>query len=153
MTVVASWDVQKAIVKCLRETSGIVSALSGVSDQYSIYDAVPVGAAFPYIVVGEGAEEDASAFGETDSAVMANVEVWTADGELTSSSGAEGYKQGMAIAELVATALYADNALTISGRTVTVLRRESVERKRFLPENGQPACRVVIPTFLILVEG
>ena len=149
----ASLDVQTALVGALRGNSGITTALGGVTPRFSIFDAVPENFSGDYIVVGEGEEEDASTFGENGMALRIAVEIWTTDNEAdTSDSGAVGYKTGLEIADLVTQMLY-DTGLSVSGKSVVVIRLDELERRRIPADQSGPAMRAVVPKFLLLVEG
>jgi hypothetical protein len=147
MSNIGSLDLQTAIVAALKNDATVAAI---VSDR--VYDSVPQGALFPYIVVGEGVEEDSDYFGEVGHAIRARVECWTQDGESTTAgTGAAGYKVGFQMADAVKAVLFGTSfESSISGSDVIVLRCDSVERKRFLDQ--PPYLRVVAPSFIVLVE-
>jgi hypothetical protein len=71
----ASWALQQAVFATLVMNGDVHDS---VGDR--VYDAVPRGAAFPYLVVGEGAESDASAAGGTGREHTLEIHAWSRAG-------------------------------------------------------------------------
>jgi len=147
----ASWATQVGIVAALRAASAVTSLLAQGSDagQSSIVDEVIEGQLYPYIVVGEGSEEEELTFGQGGHVVRPEIFIYTQDGSSTSATtGAAGYKQGLAIADAVATVIEGDG-LTVSGHDVTMVLQEPWTKERL----DDPAnVRVVMPKFEIHLE-
>lgn len=148
-----AWNFQQALVTALRAKSTLTTLLaslrSGSSDT-GIYDAVPEGSVFPYIVVGEGTETDATTFGADGLEIQADVEIWSADGETSSATtGAIGYKQGQSIKTIVRDMLLNDT-ITATGCTVTVLSVDTPIKQR--DDDQAPATRVIVLQARVLLE-
>ncbi len=144
MTALGAWPVQTALVAALRGNPAIAAAVSGV------FDSVPENVAFPFIVVGEGTETDASSFAQRGHEVHPEIQIWTYDGEAAAPSvGAAGYKVGLGIAELIVD-LIETNGLTVDGHDSTVLFLEELDRQR--PSPDDPSLRLVSPKLKILLE-
>jgi hypothetical protein len=103
----ASWALQQAIFATLASSSAVTDA---VGDR--IYDAVPRGSAFPYIVIGDDHETDWSTATEPGSAHALTIHIW---------SRAQGRRETRLAAEAVADALNGA-ALAIDGHTLIDLR-------------------------------
>jgi len=71
----ASWALQQAVFAALSADSG-VQAVAGER----IFDAVPRGAAFPYIVVGEATEKQTGATGGDLSEHALAIHIWSRGG-------------------------------------------------------------------------
>lgn len=154
MSAIGSWDLQKGIVTLLRSSGTVTALLNGEATTLGIYDEVPQGTAFPYVVVGEGTETESPYFGQDAHEMVAHVECWTQDGEtVASNSGATGYKQALAIADAVVDAIMA-GTLSVDHYDAVVLRVEEVEKQRVAPTpDAVPNLRCVIPKFAILLES
>jgi hypothetical protein len=131
-----SWPLQVGLVAMIRASGAIMAIVSDV------YDAVPENAAFPFVVVGEGEETDASSFGQVAHDLTPDIQVWDRDGEMVASnSGSAGFRRAESVAELIAGLLDADT-LTVTGHSVVVLNpRGAVEKSR--PSNDDPSLRLV----------
>jgi len=111
----ASWALQQAAFAVLA-TSDAVRDIAGER----VFDAVPRGAAFPYIVVGDGSETDGATATEPGSEHVLAVHVW---------SRAGGHKQSKLAAAAVREAL--DGAsLALDGHTLVDLRFRSADYNR-----------------------
>lgn len=105
----ASWALQQAIFATLSSSDAIKDA---VGDPPRVFDAVPRGTAFPYIVIGDDKESDWSTATEPGSAHALTVHVW---------SRAIGRRETRLAAQAVIDAL--DGAeLTLDGQTLIDLR-------------------------------
>ncbi len=71
----ASWALQQAVFAVL----SVSGAVRDIADE-RVFDAVPRGAAFPYIVVGEGGEADASTATEKGREHTLEIHVWSRAG-------------------------------------------------------------------------
>lgn len=111
----ASWALQQAVFAALC-TNDAVRDIAGER----IFDAVPRGAAFPYIVVGEGAEADASTATETASEHTLEIRIW---------SRAAGHRQVKLAADAVREALDGA-ALDLLGHALIDLRFLSADFAR-----------------------
>ena len=105
----ASWALQQAVFAALAADDNIKDI---VDDPPRLYDHVPRGAAFPYIVIGESRESDASTATDTATAHTLTIHVW---------SRAPGTKESRIAAAAVLDSL--NNAsLTVTGHTLVDLR-------------------------------
>jgi len=105
----ASWALQQAIFATLSNDGDVKDA---VGDPPRIFDAVPRGAAFPYIVIGDDKESDWSTATEPGSQHALTVHIW---------SRAAGRRETRLAAEAVIAALNGA-ALTIDGQNLIDLR-------------------------------
>ena len=105
----ASWALQQAIFATLATDTAVMDA---VGDPPRIFDAVPRGSAFPYIVIGDDRESDWSTATEPGSAHALTVHIW---------SRAAGRRETRLAAEAVIAALNGA-ALTIDRQTLIDLR-------------------------------
>lgn len=105
----ASWALQQAIFAVLTASTDVQDA---VGDPPRIYDAVPRGAVFPYIVIGDDKETDWSTATEPGSAHALTVHIW---------SRAAGRRETRLAAEAVIGALDGA-ALDVDGQTLIDLR-------------------------------
>ncbi len=113
----ASWALQQAIFATLVASDAVKDA---VGDPPRVFDAVPRGSAFPYIVVGDDKESDWSTATEPGSAHALTVHVW---------SRAAGRRETRLAAQAVIDAL--DGAeLSIDGQTLIDLRWLSSDSSR-----------------------
>ncbi len=153
MSATGSWATQVAIVAALRGSMAIAALLgTRAAGDTGVYDEVPQGKPFPFIVVGEGTETDASYFGQVAHSVFPEVNIWTADGESGSGdTSAAGYKTGLAIAELVVAALLADG-FTVTGHDTIVYPLEELSKERYVNEESGVNARLVSPKFSMLLE-
>jgi len=145
MSATGSLPLQTGLVSMIRATSPVMAIVSDV------YDAVPEDAAFPFIVVGESEETDASTFGQVAHDLIPDIQVWDRDGEMSASnSGAAGFKRAISVVDLIAGALDG-NSLSVSGHDVVVLdARGAVEKSR--PSLEDPSLRLVSLKPHILLE-
>ena len=105
----ASWALQQAIFATLASSDAVKDA---VGDPPRVFDAVPRGTAFPYIVVGDDRESDWSTQSDAGSEHALTVHVW---------SRAAGRRESRLAAQAVIDAL--DGAqLTLDGHTLIDLR-------------------------------
>ncbi len=152
-TGIGSLELQKGIVTALRANvalTALLVTLRPTATDTGIFDAVPQGGVYPYIVVGEGTENGEPTFGKDGHRVFAAVEVWSSDGEGTAATtGAAGYRQALSIADLVADCIQED-AITATGHDVCVIGLLSVEKQR--NDETPPYLRTVITTFDVLLE-
>lgn len=154
MTLVDPFNFQVGLVTALRAKTTLTTLLASLrptSTDTGIFDAVPENAAFPYIVVGEGTETDASTFGADGLELLTDVEIWTSSGETSSATtGAIGYKQAQSIKEIVRDLLKNDT-ITASGCTVTVLSVDTpiIDRDDTL----DPATRNIVLQARVLLEA
>ena len=108
----ASWAVQQAVYAML-SADAAVRDIAG--DR--VFDAVPRGAAFPYIVIGDAAETDASTATEQASEHSLEIRVWSRGG---------GTRESKLAANAVRQAL--DGAsLALGGHTLVDLRFVSAD--------------------------
>ena len=105
----ASWALQQAIFATLATDTAVMDC---VGDPPRIFDAVPRGSAFPYIVIGDDRESDWSTATEPGSAHALTVHIW---------SRAAGRRETRLAAEAVIAALNGAE-LTIDGQTLIDLR-------------------------------
>ena len=70
----ASWALQQAIFATLAASGDILEA---VGDPPRIFDAVPRGSAFPYIVIGDDKESDWSTATEPGTAHALTIHIWS----------------------------------------------------------------------------
>ncbi len=105
----ASWALQQAIFATLAVSDAVKDA---VGDPPRIFDAVPRGSAFPYIVIGDDRESDWSTATEPGSAHALTIHIW---------SRAAGRRETRLAAEAVVDALNGAE-LTITGQTLIDLR-------------------------------
>ena len=113
----ASWALQQAIYATLCASDAVKDA---VGDPPRVYDAVPRGSAFPYIVVGDDSESDWSTATDSGSQHALTIHVW---------SRAPGRREARLAAQAVLDAL--DGAeLTIDGHTLIDLRWLSSDSAR-----------------------
>ncbi len=105
----ASWALQQAIFATLATSDAVKEA---VGDPPRIFDAVPRGAAFPYIVIGDDSESDWSTATEPGTAHALTIHIW---------SRAAGRKETRLAAEAVIDALNGAE-LTLDGQALIDLR-------------------------------
>ena len=153
MTATASWLVQKGIVTTLRAATAVTSLLAQGTDsgQSSVVDEVIEGQAYPYVVVGEGSEEEELTFGQGGHIVRPEIFIYTQDGSSTAAtSGSAGYKQGLAIADAVAAALENGGSFfSVDSHDVTLVLQDPWTKERL----EDPAnVRAVMPKFVIHLE-
>jgi len=111
----ASWAVQQAVFAAL-SASGAVRDIAGER----VFDAVPRGAAFPYIVVGDASETDAGTATDGASEHTVEVRIWSRGG---------GTRETKLAASAVRDAL--DGAgLALDGHTLVDLRFTSADFAR-----------------------
>lgn len=147
MSATASWVTQAAIVTALRNASSVTSLLADGSN--SVVDEVKEGQAFPYVVVGEGTEKENLYFGQGGHVVTPELFIYTQDGSpIATSSGAAGYKLGLAIAEEIAAVLQ-DSGITVDGHDVVMVNQIEDWGKERLPD---AITRCVMPKFEITLE-
>lgn len=111
----ASWALQQAVFAVL-STSGDVRALAG--DR--IFDAVPRGVAFPYVVVGDASETAWHTATEDMSEHRFGIRVWSRSG---------GHKEAKQLAQAVRYTLDGQ-ALTLDGHTLVDLSLLGIEYAR-----------------------
>jgi hypothetical protein len=113
----ASWALQQAVFAALAADDNIKDI---VDDPPRIYDSVPRGAAFPYIVIGESRESDAGT--ATDAAMVhtLTIHVW---------SRAPGTRESRVAAAAVLDALNGAQ-LAITGHTLVDLRWLDTDTRR-----------------------
>jgi hypothetical protein len=73
----ADWALQQAIFAELSASSDVQAVLG---DPPRLYDAVPREAQFPYAVIGDGTENDASTATEMGSEHLLAIEIWSRSG-------------------------------------------------------------------------
>jgi len=113
----AAWALQRAVYQTLSADENIKDI---VDDPPRIFDTVPRGAAFPYIVIGDDKEKDFSTATERGSEHLITVHIW---------SRAPGLKQSRAAANAVIGALDGA-ALAIAGFTLVALRWQATDTTR-----------------------
>ena len=113
----ASWALQQAIFATLAASSDVQDA---VGDPPRIFDAVPRGSAFPYIVIGDDKESDWSTATEPGTAHDLTIHIW---------SRAAGRKETRLAAEAVIGAL-GGAELTLDGQALIDLRYLQSESTR-----------------------
>jgi hypothetical protein len=140
-----SWPLQVGLASMIRANAAVMAIASAV------YDAVPENAVWPFVVIGEGEETDASCFGQVGHDLVPEIQVWDRDGETTTANaGAAGYKRAESIVELIAAELDT-GTLSVSGHSVIVLDpRGTVEKSR--PSADDPSLRLVLYKPHILLE-
>ena len=151
MSATGSWLTQAGIVSALRNASSVTSLLAMQADaSSSVVDEVQEGIVFPYIVVGEGTEQEQNYFGQGGHVVTVELYIYTQDGSPTSaSSGAAGYKQGLAIADAVCAVLQDGSSLSVDGHDVVMVNQNEDWSKERL-DDGITRC--VIPKLEITLE-
>lgn len=103
----AAWALQQAVFATLASSSAVAEIAGD-----RLFDAVPRGAAFPYIVIGDDKESDWSTSTEAGSAHALTIHIW---------SRAAGRREARLAAEAVVAAL--DGAsLALDGHTLVDLR-------------------------------
>lgn len=105
----ASWALQQAVFAALSADDAIKDI---VDDPPRIYDCVPRGARFPYIVIGESRESDAGTATDSATAHALTIHVW---------SRAPGTKESRVAAAAVLDSLN-NAALSVPGHTLVDLR-------------------------------
>ena len=129
----ASWALQQAVFATLSMSDDIKEI---VGDPPRVFDAVPRGSAFPYIVVGEDGESNWDTATEAGSEHALAIHIW---------SRAGGRKEIKLAAEAVRECL--DGAsLALTGHTLVDLRYLSGrilarERRRNLPRHASTSAR------------
>ncbi|MBL6853131.1 MAG: DUF3168 domain-containing protein [Alphaproteobacteria bacterium] len=113
----ASWALQQAVFAALAADENIKDI---VDDPPRIYDSVPRGAPFPYIVIGESKESDAGTATDSATAHTITIHVW---------SRAPGTKESRVATAAVVHSLNGA-ALTITGHTLVDLRWLDTDIKR-----------------------
>jgi len=113
----ASWALQQAVFAALGADDTIKDI---VDDPPRIYDSVPRGAAFPYIVIGESRESDAGTATDSATAHTLTIHVW---------SRAPGTKESRVAAAAVLDSLN-NAALTVAGHTLVDLRWQDTDTRR-----------------------
>jgi hypothetical protein len=103
----ASWALQQSVYATLAASTAVQDAVAG-----RIYDAVPRGAALPYIVIGDDRETDWSTATEPGSAHELTIHIW---------SRAAGRKETRLASEAVIETLDGA-ALTIDGQSLIDIR-------------------------------
>jgi len=111
----ASWALQRAIFATLASDTDVIAAVGE-----RIFDAVPRGSAFPYIVIGDDKESDWSTATEPGSSHALTIHIW---------SRAAGRRETRLAAEAVIAALNGA-ALALSGHTLIDLRWLESESSR-----------------------
>jgi len=113
----AAWVLQQAVYQSLSADENIKDI---VDDPPRIFDSVPRGAAFPYIVIGDDKETDFSTATERGSEHLLTVHIW---------SRAPGLKQSRVAANAVVAAL--DGAApAVAGFTLIDLRWQATDTTR-----------------------
>jgi hypothetical protein len=107
----ASWALQQAVFAALSADTAVHALIAD-----RLYDAVPRGAAFPYVVIGD-AEETAAA---TEEEHTLSLHIWSRGG---------GHREIKTIAAAVRTALETA-ALAVAGHTLIDLRFSSADYAR-----------------------
>jgi hypothetical protein len=111
----ASWALQQAVFATLSVAEAVRDCVCE-----RVYDAVPRGADFPYIVIGEAEETDGGTATDEASGHTLSVHVWSRGG---------GHREAKEIAEAVREAL--DKAeLPLDGHTLVDLRFVSADFSR-----------------------
>jgi hypothetical protein len=113
----ASWALQQAIFATLAMSDAVKDA---VGDPPRLFDAVPRGAAFPYIVIGDDRESDWSTATEPGTAHALTIHIW---------SRAAGRRETRLAAEAVIETLNGAE-LTIDGQALIDLRYLESESAR-----------------------
>lgn len=150
MSATASWQTQVGIVTALRNATDVTSLLATqAGGMSSVVDEVKEGILFPYVVVGEGTEREELYFGQGGHVVSPEIFIYTQDNSPTSaSSGKAGYKQGLEIADAVASVLQG-GSLSVDGHDVVMVNQADDWGKERL-EDG--ITRVVRPKFDVWLE-
>lgn len=110
-----SLDIQGAVVAVLKSVGALPSVVGG-----RVYDAVPPGATFPYISLGDGQVLPDKADCIDGAEVILQIDVW---------SRAVGYPEAKAIAKAVVAKLD-DQPLSVPGQDVIVFEHESTRYLR-----------------------
>ena len=113
----ASWALQQAVFAALAADDNIKDV---VDDPPRLYDSVPRGAAFPYIVIGESRESDAGTATDSATAHTLTIHVW---------SRAPGTRESRIAAAAVLDALNGAQ-LAINGHTLVDLRWLDTDTRR-----------------------
>ncbi len=103
----ASWALQQAIFATLSTDSGVMDVVGE-----RVFDAVPRGSAYPYIVIGDDTESDWSTATEPGSSHALTIHIW---------SRAAGRRETRLAAEAVIAALNGAE-LMLAGQTLIDLR-------------------------------
>lgn len=105
-----SWELQKAIFSTM--DAATITGEGGVS--VSVYDDVPEGRSYPYIVIGEETSRNVSAKDRDAHEHTLTIHVW---------SQYRGRKEIKQIMEQIYTALH-DSAITVSGASLVNIKQE-----------------------------
>lgn len=105
-----SWELQKAIFSTM--DAATITGEGGVS--VSVYDDVPEGRSYPYIVIGEETSRNISAKDRDAHEHTLTIHVW---------SQYRGRKEIKQIMEQIYTALH-DSAITVSGASLVNIKQE-----------------------------
>lgn len=110
-----SLEIQGAIVTALKATGALPPVVGG-----RVYDAVPAGAAFPYITLGDGQVLPDKADCISGAEVILQIDVW---------SRSTGYPEVKTIAKAVIAKLD-DQPLSVAGQDVLVFEHEATRYLR-----------------------
>jgi len=110
----ASWGLQTAIFAALSVDTNVKSVLG---DPPRIYDEVPRNAAMPYLVIGDGKENDWSTSTDTGTEHVLILHIW---------SRARGRKESKTVAATVRDALD-DADLALTGHSLIGIKHQSSE--------------------------
>ncbi len=147
MSATASWQTQVAIVTALRAADSVTSLLADGAN--SVVDEAREGILFPYVVVGEGAEQENIFFGQSGHYVTQELYIYTQDGSLTAAAtGSAGYRQALAIADAIMAVLQSGSFAVTDHDVIDVSQFEDWGRERL--DDGMTRC--VHPKVLITLE-
>ena len=113
----ASWALQQAVFAALSVSDGIKEI---VGDPPRVFDAVPRGAAFPYVVVGEGSERNWDTATDAGGEHSLPIHIWSRTG---------GHKEIKLTAQAVRDCLDGES-LALDGHTLVDLRFLSADFAR-----------------------
>jgi hypothetical protein len=123
----AGFELQKAVYASLTDDPGLVALLGGTR----VYDAVPRGAAYPYVTFGQSSWQDWSTGSDDGEEHTLTLHVW---------SDAGGHRDTHHIMSRLRERLH-EAALSVTGHRLVNLRHEFSEARR---ENGGESYRGLV---------
>ena len=144
MTVTSLPQVQQAIYGRLMGDRPFMASVTGV------FDAVPDGQAFPYIVIGDATEVPDRTLGQNGHQVTGFITVYTRDGAaVVGRTGSAGYATGLAIVSAAIELLTnedGDDPLSVDGHDVVDVSVVSIDTSR------EKNDRAIVAQVLLLLE-
>jgi hypothetical protein len=143
VTALGDWPLQKGLVATLRANAAFMAKARAV------LDFVPEDEPCPFVAIAEGEEVESSTFTERGHSIDVDIEVWTEDASDTrATTGAAGYRQALAIAELLVAAVTPDGAVVVDGHHVISVFVRKVKKER----SPDGVSRVVTVTLGVWLE-